>query len=810
VGVRFPWSRVGLGLILFLGFLAVLLGSSPLVAQTLSNYAIAQQSEFNRPGYYPLKQQLNPQYYQPVSEWQGRLILPPAEASPNLADWVWLELWHAPTSAQAWVGKTLRLEWAPDPQLQASVQAVSRDVQFSEVARTSQAQGNIYPSRLNGRQRVGPLQSLAGAHPLDDVIVSLEAVTLKPGTTPTLQIQQEPIQVTGRYYTLVQVLGPVNHQANHYWVQHYNRLTRRFDGDQEMILIPQVLPDRDQVWRSTPQNLLRSAAGNMGWYLYGGQNQAGRFVAQAIQPRSLLALQPQESRQGEWQGLNYLKQQQWYHTHRQKGKFAVVQLDPTQPNPWRLGDQALVLHLFGGIGGQKAEPNPIWGTITGHFSFGWARVVREPLADELQFQLEYQQVYAHNPDGIIAGRLSWPAYMGDLQRGWLGTRPVSDILVKIPAILEDYQFPGLHVPGLHLSPLSELQRQLQLMTARYRIGNGTGATLVNPAQSCVQDSSQSVFITIARLEEHIKANPEVQAWLANNSDAPEAQRFQQLVQLHHSLERQLTPFWLRRADWQQNAESVAGVAPATATEPSFLDQILSWRTVFPRVAHDQLATTFLKQGASLRVLRTNQVGGWDPTILPLAPTQLLDASGLPYLFSRLIESMIAIPGWQELGIMLIALLSYGCMALWWGQCRSFLSWRPAFENRHDYLKLGLHTLFAPGLIEEILFRVFPLPHPAEAVVSGTWLAWAVLSLGLFILYHPLNALTFYPAGRPTFMQAPFLILATGLGLVCTGVYALTGSLWCIALIHWLVVFVWLGWLGGMARLEHPKSPQSAP
>ncbi|NJN49330.1 MAG: hypothetical protein HC805_05575 [Alkalinema sp. RL_2_19] len=55
-------------------------------------------------------------------------------------------------------------------------------------------------------------------------------------------------------------------------------------------------------------------------------------------------------------------------------------------------------------------------------------------------------------------------------------------------------------------------------------------------------------------------------------------------------------------------------------------------------------------------------------------------------------------------------------------------------------------------------------------------------------------------GCPTFGDRRFLALAALLGLTCTVVYALTSSLVLIALIHWIVVLVWLSRLGGMAKL----------
>ncbi|MEL7144109.1 MAG: CPBP family intramembrane glutamate endopeptidase, partial [Cyanobacteria bacterium J06573_11] len=81
--------------------------------------------------------------------------------------------------------------------------------------------------------------------------------------------------------------------------------------------------------------------------------------------------------------------------------------------------------LFGGIGGENQELTPV-GTVTGHFSFGLARVVREPITQELQFNIHYQQIYAHNSGGIVSGTQDWTAYSGDMQRGWIGQRPFSD------------------------------------------------------------------------------------------------------------------------------------------------------------------------------------------------------------------------------------------------------------------------------------------------------------------------------------------------------------------------------------------------
>jgi predicted Abi (CAAX) family protease len=75
-----------------------------------------------------------------------------------------------------------------------------------------------------------------------------------------------------------------------------------------------------------------------------------------------------------------------------------------------------------------------------------------------------------------------------------------------------------------------------------------------------------------------------------------------------------------------------------------------------------------------------------------------------------------------------------------------------------------------------------------------------LSLVLFVVYHPLNALTFYPVGRSTFMNPVFLLLAAVLGVACSIAYLLFGSIWPAVAIHWLAVTAWLLLLGGYRRL----------
>lgn len=756
-------------------------------------------------------------HYRPVGEWVGRLILPPQPADNT--DWVWFEVHHSPDPD--FVGQKVRLQWQDDPDVQARVKSVQQDVKLSAEAYQSLKRGNIHPQRLDGRQQVGPLQSLAGARPKDDVLVRLKQVQVGTRSTPRLKISEDPVQIPGIHYGLVNILGPVQtsqsvpHRcpgpspcpSEFTRVRHYNPTTQRFNGPEEVVHIRQDRPNSAGVFQSTPRQLAKSPAGKAGWYIYGSKNAEGLFEVSAIAPRSLFQLQPDHHFSSFRAGLHFFKRKVWQQTAQHKGQLqrAIVDTQHRRPkkalDQWQVGDQALVVHLFGGIGGQKAEPQAVIGTVTGHFGYGIATVIRDSFTGERQFEIEYQQVYAHNPEGIVAGPTHWAEYMGHLHRGWLGSRPVLDVLVKSEVLTQPYQ-----LGEIVLDPLSELKTQLQLMAARYRIGDGTGSALVTPAKSCVQDASQAVYHTIQRIQYQVQTSPAIQTWLAAHPQAPQTRRFQELTTLGNALEKELVPLGIVRSDWQQNAQVAAGIAsPETFRHTdNFLTQVLSWRTLIPRVAQDQIIRIFLNQGTPLWLLNTNQVGGWDPDISPLAPTELFGQWPIiSFSFSRLVEATTTVPtytGWLASGLILGG---YGLIALVWGLKTGFLSlpYSSSTPSHSMQIRVWLSSLIMPALVEELLFRGLLIPHPQEGVGWVTLLLWSGFSLLLFVLYHPLNARTFYKAGDPTFFNATFLFLAALLGLACTGVYLFTGSIWPGTMIHWLVVAIWLLYLGGLERLS---------
>jgi len=585
----------------------------------ISNYELYQQASFNHPSYYPLHQSVAPELYQAITTWMGRLILPKPEQRQQVKGALF-EVHHADADHLHLVGQVVNLRWSDDPQVKAYVRAVTKDVHFNAQAEYSSKQGLILPERLNHWRQVEPLESLAGSRPNDDVIVMLHEPVIVEETN--LYISREPVQITGRFYGLVKFLQPVGLDVNapeQFQVVHFHRTSGQFDGVEEIVRLPQPIADTNGVFPSTSHNLEKSPLNSKGWYIYGAKDRDGMFVVQGLAPHALLQLQPDRVIFGKEEVMCYLKKQSWANIAAQKGRVSSVLLCPQQQDTqeaidaWHEGDRALVVHMYGGIGGKKREPavkSPIY---FGHFAYGIARVVREPLNDELRFDIEYHQVYTHNSNGIIAGTLHWSRYIGDRQFGWLGIRPVADILIKLDAFTGNCD-----VEGVQKSGLTELCRQLEAMTARYRIGNGKGGTYVEPANNCAQDANQALFASIKQLQTFMQSNPDnLQDWLKHHPE--QAKRFEQLVKLEKALKGKLLPFGKPRRDWNNN-EYLLGISLEDHPLSNLLRGLVSWRTMLPRLASDTIVELFLSQGAAMWVLRTNQVGGFDPDIEPVAPT----------------------------------------------------------------------------------------------------------------------------------------------------------------------------------------------
>lgn len=158
------------------------------------------------------------------------------------------------------------------------------------------------------------------------------------------------------------------------------------------------------------------------------------------------------------------------------------------------------------------------------------------------------------------------------------------------------------------------------------------------------------------------------------------------------------------------------------------------------------------------------------------------------LLRRLIRALATLPGprgWALCG--LVAMITGALMAAI-GFTTGLYALTPATPGLP--LRL-LSVLFVPALGEEIPFRGLLVPGP-EA--RRPWRA-ITLSTGLYVAWHPLEALTFLPAAT-MFLRADFLACTAILGLGCAVMRWRTGSLWPAVLLHGGFVVVWQTWLGG--------------
>ncbi|MGB3135178.1 MAG: CAAX protease, partial [Nodosilinea sp.] len=582
-----------------------------------SNYDIFQANALVQYQSYPLDRRPDPNLYVPISDWIGRLILP---SKAERFGGVFYEVHQAPEEHVRLVGQVVKLGWSNAPLTQKLVRAVTHDVHFSADAEYASRSGVVNPVRLNHWLRVDPLESLAGSLPTDDMIVAVEnpqVTTTQNGIT--LSISTQPMEVTGRYYGLVQFIDPAG--TDQWRVRHFNRASRAFDGAEEVLSLPPVATmEAYGSDPSTTQDIEKSLYNESGWYIYGAQNAKGRFVVQALGPRALFRLQPQRVVFGGAKAAyRYIRQESWADVVAQKGKIGSVLCaagDDGRPeaiaaaiDQWQVGDRALILHTYGGIGGNHKEPAAFSPIFFGHFAYGRAEVVHDPLADERRFEIRYYQVYAHNIDGLIAGTIHWSRYQGDRQRGWLGTRPTCDILVKLDAFSRYYDF-----DDERRSPLARMEAHLQAMTARYRIGDGTGGTFVGPSNNCSQDSNQALFASLQST--NLSLYRHADALL--DKQPSRAASLRQLATFGKDLKDTLQPLGGLRPDWEKNEFNLGS---SIEDEPlrNLVMGLGSWRTVFPRKASDVVVHKFLKYGASAWVLRTSQVGGHNPDIEPIAP-----------------------------------------------------------------------------------------------------------------------------------------------------------------------------------------------
>jgi predicted Abi (CAAX) family protease len=543
--------------------------------------------------------------------WTGRLIFP-EQRKPDGG--VWFEVYSAPKGITP-PGKTLWLSMdTQSPAPQEYVRRTTTSINFGASggrAAASMAAKNILPERLNGLANVSPLESLAGARPLhyqdrigsqmtaDSVEVLLRSASLRNGV---LYTSTEPVQIVGKEVALISFVEPVG--EDQYKVKHYVRGSG-FSGAEEIV---SLLPTSERRPHHSTKNIHMSKLNQMGWFAY-GEHVNNLFLIRALEPRELMRALPAGVPNGE----DYIRKQNFENVSAEQGKISTATVSATRNYDIRLGETGLVMHLFGGLAGKDGDSTMLLPISKrrfnpGHFSFGTGKVITEPFTGEPKFDIEYKQVYAHNSDGIVSGSNLWHSYSGSLKRGWMYSRPISDVFVKHSAFTSDYT-------NANFSPLAALSHELEVMMGRFRSGDGTGVSEVTAATSCAQDSNQAMFIALKKGLDGLLSES-TQSRLSDD----EKKRAATLEKVMESYLSQVVRGANFRSDWKEAlSEPLAIKKDALSPLATFLSVIESRKVLIPRWVYDDAAVLFLNAGATLQFLRTNQIGGQDPDIIPRAP-----------------------------------------------------------------------------------------------------------------------------------------------------------------------------------------------
>ena len=113
------------------------------------------------------------------------------------------------------------------------------------------------------------------------------------------------------------------------------------------------------------------------------------------------------------------------------------------------------------------------------------------------------------------------------------------------------------------------------------------------------------------------------------------------------------------------------------------------------------------------------------------------------------------------------------------------------EDGDQLLRLAIIALIAPALGEELLFRVLLLPRPEDPAAPRR----VLLSIILFVLWHPPQALLFGPQWAAVVLNPAFLAAVAVMGLALARLYRQTGSVWPCMLLHWSAVVGWKAFFG---------------
>lgn len=596
------------------------------------------------------------------SEWSGQLLLPSLQNRSSGS--VFLRVSSAPNVHKALIGQVVQVNW---PSQSGSANKFRPDIRFdAKELDAAKKAGNVVPIALDGWSKVSPLESLAAArcsgnfsetqlsngrtaslceyNPLDRIYVRLKKAEFSAGQ---LLISEEPTVVAGSYLGLVTDIERAGRsEGDGKYIVLRARVFKngQFENSSHIeFLVEESFGGRPNF---TFNEINSSPAGKMGWYIHGDFDEnvvKGKryFVARAIEPRSLLKVagsydliahkeagkkfisyQEGVGPRDEYLGANALTRRKFAQLENNGRKLRILQgssgqslseINPIKKeaysdsnSPFQLGEKGLLVHLFHWVSDAtgKKDVGPL-GLVTGHYSYGFYEVVREPLTGDLQFEIVYQQVYGQGPDGVISSKVSRAEYMGNFRRGWSNSIATSDVLVRTPWLHLPIDAPA-GAPQAGLSSYDLLNDALALMTQAYRTGSGDGISSVTPWASCVQDSSQALFIALNQAEKLV-ASTRGKDFCSNSS-------FRGFCRIVDALRANFESNEIfvgaeLRPDWIDNSLQLQIRRSSNALENGYA-ALASYKTALPRHAFNLFLSTMLDQGLELVLMDNVQIGGF--------------------------------------------------------------------------------------------------------------------------------------------------------------------------------------------------------
>lgn len=154
--------------------------------------------------------------------------------------------------------------------------------------------------------------------------------------------------------------------------------------------------------------------------------------------------------------------------------------------------------------------------------------------------------------------------------------------------------------------------------------------------------------------------------------------------------------------------------------------------------------------------------------------------------------MFTAPTRRQWGLTVAVFIGFAISASLFGLGTGLYTYAPLADSK-ALLSRSMIAFIAPALLEELAFRG---PLLWLALKRGKAPVWAIaLSLALFILWHPFNAMINLTEMRGLFFDWRFLTVATGLGAGASFLALRTRSIWPPIAFHWVGVVGWIAFLG---------------